>query len=91
MSRARMGLTLEEHIEAGRKLKRVVRLLHDVGAMTRCYERLSTQLNDAANGLMAQRGWLERKLIEQVGPDAMIEGVHCRDVYFGSEMEEVDG
>jgi hypothetical protein len=38
---------------------------------------------------MAQRGELERKLIEAVGDDAMVEGVHVRDIYFG-EMEEVE-
>jgi hypothetical protein len=70
-------------------LKRAVRLLRDAGAMTRCYERLSTQLEDAANGLMAQRGELERKLIEAVGEDGSVEGVHVRDVYFGT-MEDVD-
>ena len=88
MSRARMGLTLEEHREFGALLRRARQLLLDASAITRCYERLSQQLSEAANGLMAQRGWLERKLIEQVGADAMVEGKHVRDVYFGSEMED---
>ena len=87
--RARMGLTPEEHVEAGRRLKRAVRDIFEVAHIARNYERTSQQLSDAANGLMAQRGWLERKLIEQAGADAMVEGVHVRDVYFG-EMEEVD-
>ena len=74
-------------------LKRARRLLLDASAICRCYDRLSRQLGDAANGLMAQRGELERKLIEAVGPEAMVEGVHVRDVYFGevSAMEKVDG
>jgi hypothetical protein len=83
-----MGLTLEEHVEAGRKLKRAVRDIEDVAAIMRCYERTSQQLSDAANGLMAQRGWLERKLIEQVGADATVEGVHVKDCYFGPLMED---
>jgi len=91
MTRARMGLTVEEHLEIGTKLKRAVRLLRDVAATCRCYERLSRQLGDAANGLMAQRGELERKLIDAVGGDATIEGTHVRDVYFGDAMETSDG
>jgi hypothetical protein len=70
-------------------LKRARALLLDAAAETRCYERLSRQLIDAANGLTAQRGWLEARLIEAVGADAMVEGTHVRDVYFG-QMEDVD-
>jgi len=73
-------------------LKRARRLLLDASAIIRNYDRLSRQLSDAANGLMAQRGELERKLIEAVGEDGMVEGVHVRDVYFGqlaeSEVED---
>jgi hypothetical protein len=84
-----MGLTLSEHREVGSLLKRARRDLLDASAITRNYERLSRQLSDAANGLMAQRGELERKLIEAVGEDGMVEGKHVRDVYFG-EMEASD-
>jgi hypothetical protein len=87
-----MGLTVDEHLDNGRKLKLAVRLLRDVAATCRCYERQSRQLEDAANALTAQRGWLEARLIEAVGPDAMVEGVPCREVYFGELVEEeVDG
>jgi hypothetical protein len=88
-----MGLTLEEHLEVGRLLKRARRDLLDAAAIIRNYDRLSRQLSDAANGLMAQRGELERKLIEAVGEDGMVEGTHVREVYFGPEQvkEEVDG
>jgi hypothetical protein len=88
-----MGLTPTEHREVGGMLKRARRLLLDAAAITRCYERLSRQLSDAGNGLMAIRGELERKLIDAVGDDGMVEGVPVREVYFGPErtMEEVDG
>jgi len=92
MSRARMGLTPSEHVEVGAMLKRARRLLLDASAITRNYDRLSRQLSDAANVLMAQRGELERKLIEAVGEDATVEGIKVRDVYFGqlaeSEVED---
>ena len=91
MSRARMGVTLAEHRQVGAMLKRARRDLLDAAAITRCHDRLSRQLSDAANGLMAQRGELERKLIDAVGEDAMVDGVPCREVYFGPEQvkEEV--
>jgi len=88
MSRARLGLTVEEHIRVGAMLKRARGLLLDAAAITRNYDRLSRQLSDAANGLMAQRGELERKLIDAVGENGMGEGVHVRDVYFG-QVEKV--
>jgi hypothetical protein len=86
-----MGLTLSEHREVGAMLKRARRLLLDAAQITRNYDRLSRQFSDAANGLMAQRGELERKLIEAVGEDGVVEGVHVREVYFGPEQvkEEV--
>ena len=92
MSRARMGLTLSEHREVGSKLKHARQLLLDAAAETRCYDRLSQNLSDIANRLTAPRAELERKLIEAVGIDAMVEGAHVRDVYFGevSAMETED-
>jgi hypothetical protein len=74
-------------------LKRARQLLLDAAAETRCYERQSRQLEDAANALTAQRGWLEARLIEAVGRDGVVDGIPARDVYFGnvSAMEEVDG
>ena len=83
-----MGLTLAEHREVGAKLKRARRDLLDAAHVTRNYERLSRQLSDAANGLMAQRGELERKLIEQVGEGGMVEGIPVREIYFGEVREE---
>ena len=71
MSRARICLTLAEHRQVGAMLKRARALLLDAAAITRCHDRLSRQLSDAANGLMAQRGELERKLIEAVGADGL--------------------
>jgi hypothetical protein len=40
---------------------------------------------------MAQRGELERKLIEAVGEAGMVEGRHVRDIYFGEMEEKCDG
>jgi hypothetical protein len=86
-----MGLSLAEHRAFGAKLKRARALILDVAAGVRNYERLSQNLSDIANRLTAPRGELERKLIEQVGENGMVEGVHVRDVYFGNAMETSDG
>jgi hypothetical protein len=77
-----MGLSLEEHRDLGSLLKRAVRDLEDAAAITRCYERTSRQLRDAANALMSQRTWLEQRLIDAVGEE------RARDVYFGEERED---
>jgi hypothetical protein len=82
------GLSPSEHVALGRLLKRAIRDLQDAARLARVYGRLSDELFDAADGLMRQRGWLERRLVEAVGADAMIEGVHRRDVYFGIEVED---
>ena len=82
------GLTPAEHVEVGSLLKRARNDLLEAAMMCRPYGKLSQQLLDTADAL--PRGWLEARLVEQVGDDAMVEGVHVRDVYFG-EMEEVDG
>jgi hypothetical protein len=89
MSRARVGLTPSEHVEVGALLKEARNNLLIAANMCRGYGRLSDQLAGIADSFMAQRAWLERRLIEAVGADAMVEGVHVRDVYFGSEMKEV--
>jgi len=89
MSRARMGLTLSEHREVGAMLKRARQLLLDAAHIVGCYERQSRQLRDAANALRAQRDWLEQRLIEAAGENGSVDGVHVRDVYFGT-MENVD-
>jgi hypothetical protein len=84
------GLSPSAHIELGRTLKRARELLLEAGMATRCYGKLSRGLFDAADALTEPRAWLEKVLIDAVGEDAMVEGVHCRDVYFGSEMEVED-
>jgi hypothetical protein len=78
-----MGLSLEEHVAVGAKLKRARALILDCAAEVRCYERLSHNLSNMANSLTAPRAELERKLIEAVGEDGEVEGVRCRDIYFG--------
>jgi len=87
------GLSPAEHVELGRDLKHARALLLDAAATCRCYGKLSHQLYDLADTLTVPRSWLERVLIEAVGADAMVEGVHCRDVYFGelaeSKVEDV--
>jgi hypothetical protein len=85
----RKTLTPTEHVELGLTLKRADALLVEAAKTTRCYGRLSEHFYDAANALISQRAWLERRLIDQVGMDAMVDGKHVRDVYFG--LEEVDG
>jgi hypothetical protein len=55
---------------------------------TRCYGKLSRQLFDLADALTVPRSWLERVLIAEVGADAMVEGTHVKDCYFGELMEE---
>ena len=86
------GLTPTQHVELGRTLKRARELLLEAGMATRCYGKRSRQLFDAADGLTEPRAWLEKVLIDAVGEDAQVDGVHVRDCYFGSELEEeVDG
>jgi hypothetical protein len=90
MSRNR-GLSPSEHLEVGSDLKRARALLLSAAGVCRCYGKLSRQLGDLADALCEPRSWLEARLIEAVGADAMVEGVHCRDVYFGElgEKEKV--
>ena len=85
-----MGLTLSEHREVGRMLKRAHRLFLDAAAIVRCYHRRSRQLDEIAAGLRSQRGSLAQKLREQVGEDGMVEGVPVREVYFGELKERED-
>jgi hypothetical protein len=90
MTRKQQGLTPSEHVALGLTLKRADALLVEAAKTTRCYGRLSEHFYDAANALMSQRSWLERRLIDQVGEDAMVAGKHVRDVYFGmEELEDV--
>jgi hypothetical protein len=81
-------LTPEQHVALGAKLKDARRLLLEVAAMCRCYGQVSQDLFDIAN-LIGPRHQLETRLIEEVGREGMVEGVHCRDVYFG-EVEVED-
>jgi hypothetical protein len=83
------GLTPAEHVELGTLLKRARRLLHEAGAMCRPYGQLAQDLFDLADrSLMSPRAFLEKRLIEAVGDDGVVEGVHVRDVYFGELKEE---
>jgi hypothetical protein len=83
------GLTPEEHVELGRLLKRARRLLHEAGAMCRPYGQLAGDLFDLADrGLMSPRAFLEKRLIEAVGEDGVVDGVRVRDCYFGELVEE---
>jgi hypothetical protein len=81
------GLTPAEHVEVSRLLKRARNDLLEAAMMCRCYGKLSDQLAEIADGLPT--GWLEKRLIEAVGADGQVEGVHVRDVYFG-ELKEVE-
>jgi hypothetical protein len=80
------ALSPAEHVELGALLKCARNDLLSAAMMCRPFGKLSQQLLDTADAL--PRAWLEQRLVELVGADAMIEGVHCRDVYFG--MEEID-
>jgi hypothetical protein len=86
-------LTPAQHIHLGRTLKHANALLLDAARYCRIYGRLADHLYDCADALVKPRSFLEKRLIEEVGDDALISGVHVRDVYFGntSAMEEVDG
>jgi hypothetical protein len=84
----RRSLTPAQHLKLGALLKRIRRDLHDAAVMCRVYGKLSQQLFDTANSL--PRDWLEARLIEDVGASVLVEGVPCREVYFG-KMEEIDG
>ena len=69
-------------------LKRANALLLDAAKMVRVYGRLADHLYDCADALVKPRAFLEKRLIDEVGANAMVEGIHVRDCYFGSEMEE---
>ena len=90
MSNKPRGLTPQEHLELGALLKEAHTDLLLAAKKTHCYGRLSSQLRDIAESFMSQREWLERRLIDAVGVDGVVDGVHCRDVYFG-EMEKANG
>jgi hypothetical protein len=85
------GLSPTEHVECGALLKDARNNLLLAAGLCRCYGKLSRELGDAADGLMAQRAWLEKRLIDAVGGDAMVNGIHVRDCYFGTVKEKVDG
>jgi hypothetical protein len=82
------ALTPAEHLEVGALLKEAHTNLLIAAKKCRGYGRLSTQLAGIAGSFMSQRAWLERRLIEAVGDDGMVEGIAVRDVYFGEERED---
>jgi hypothetical protein len=71
-------------------LKHARNNLLSAAMIARPYGRLSQELGSAADGLMTPCDFLEKRLIEDVGEDATVEGVPVREVYFGPLMEEVD-
>jgi hypothetical protein len=83
-------LTAAEHLALGRLLKQARNNLLSAAVLARPYARLSQELGAAADGLMTPCDFLERKLIEDVGEDGMVEGVPVREVYFGPLMEELE-
>jgi hypothetical protein len=85
------GLTPSEHVECGALLKEARNNILLAARLCRVYGRLSDQLVELADGSMSQRAWLEKRLIDAVGEDGVVDGVHVRDCYFGAQMEEVDG
>jgi hypothetical protein len=85
------GLTAQEHRELGATLKEARRLLLEAAAQSRYYRNISRQLFEIADALMGPRAELERKLIEAVGEEGMVEGIGVREIYFGEMKEEVDG
>jgi len=84
----RNRLTPAQHIELGSLLKAAQRNLETAAMLTRRFGRLSQELFELSDRLTGPRSFLERCLIQQVGDDAMVDGVHCRDVYFGLEVED---
>jgi hypothetical protein len=86
----RPKLTPAQHLQLGTLLKQARNNLLAASVKCRGYGRLSQQLGDAADGLMTPCDFLEKRLIEQVGEDALVEGVHVRDCYFGPLIEELE-
>jgi hypothetical protein len=85
------GLSPSEHVEVGALLKEARNNLLIAARICRVYGRLSDQLAGIADSFMSQRAWLEKRLIDAVGADGVVDGVHVRDCYFGTLMEKVDG
>jgi hypothetical protein len=83
-------LTPAQHVQLGALLKQARNNLLSAAVLSRPYGRLSQQLGDAADGLMTPCDFLERKLIEDVGEDAMVEGIAVHEIYFGPLMERED-
>jgi hypothetical protein len=86
----RPKLTPAEHVQLGALLKQARNSLLSAAVLARPYGRLSAELGSAADALMTPCDFLERKLIEDVGDDATVEGVSVREVYFGPMQEEFE-
>ena len=86
----RPKLTPAQHVQLGALLKQARNALLSAAVLARPYGRLSQQLGDAADGLMTPCDFLEKRLIEDVGEDAIVEGRAVREIYFGALMEEVE-
>jgi len=87
--RKRKMLTPTQHLDLGRTLKRANALLLDAARYCRIYGRLADHLYDCADALVKPRAFLEKRLIEEVGGEGeLVNGVPCRDVYFGMEADD---
>jgi hypothetical protein len=86
----RPKLTPPQHVQLGALLKRARNALLSAAVLARPYGRLSQELGSAADALMTPCDFLERKLIEDVGADVLVEGVPVHEVYFGPMQEELE-
>jgi hypothetical protein len=86
----RPKLSPAQHVQLGALLKQARNALLSAAMIARPYGRLSAQLGKTADDLHTPCDFLEQRLIEDVGEDVTVEGVPVRDVYFGSQMEEVE-
>jgi hypothetical protein len=83
-------LTPAQHVELGNLLKQARNSLLTAAVIARPYGRLSQQLGETADGLITPCDFLEKRLIEEVGEEALVEGVQAREVYFGPMLDEVE-
>jgi hypothetical protein len=86
----RPKLTPAQHVALGAQLKQARNALLTAAVIARPYGRLSTQLGETADALITPCDFLEKKLIEDVGEDALVEGVGVREIYFGPMQEELE-
>ena len=83
-------LTPAQHVQLGALLKQARNALLSAAVLARPFGRLAQQLGKTADDLHTPCDFLEKKLIEEVGEDALVEGVPVREVYFGPMLEELE-